>query len=358
MHRIFESVLEYQFQSSYTPKYDVGVRKEGKPMNLQTPKLLEKVRNTLRMRHYAYRTETAYLEWIRRFIFYHRQENGKLRHPAQMGPSDVEAFLTHLAVDQNVTAATQNQALSALIFLYRHVLQQDLDPLALQTARARQRTHIPTVLTRGEAQKVLRLIKGDHHLMAKLLYGSGLRLMECLRLRVKDLDIPRHQITVRSGKGDKDRVTVLPEELIPQLKVHLARVQRLHQTDILEGHGYVYLPHALEYKYPNAHREWIWQYVFPAARLSVDPRGGVTRRHHASESSLQRAVKTAARLSGIPKRITPHTLRHSFATHLLEAGYDIRTVQELLGHKDVKTTMIYTHVLERGPLAVKSPLDS
>jgi integron integrase len=321
-------------------------------MDPQPPKLLDQMQAALRRKHYSIRTEATYLQWARRYIQFHDR-----RHPAQMGLPEIEAYLTHLAVDLDVAASTQNQALGALLFLYRHVLHMELDTLAINAVRAKQHTRMPTVLTKAEARRVIELIPGVERLMAQLLYGSGLRLMECVRLRIKDVDIARHQIVVRSGKGDKDRVTVLPQDIIFPLRMHLNRVKRIHQTDLIAGYGSVYLPTALERKYPHAHKEWIWQYVFPAVRLSLDPRSGIIRRHHIGEGSLQRAVKNAARLSGIPKRITPHTLRHSFATHLLESGYDIRTVQELLGHKDVKTTMIYTHVLNRGPLAVRSPLD-
>ena len=262
----------------------------------------------------------------------------------------------HLAVKENVAASTQNQALSALWFLYREVLPQDLDG-PIDALRAKKPKRLPTVLTKEEVHRVLGHLSGDHLLMAKLLYGSGLRLMECARLRVKDVDFAYHTIVVRDGKGMEDRVTMLPDGVIPPLQEHLQRVKQLHEQDLAKGHGSVYLPYALERKYPNANREWIWPYVFPANRLSVDPRSGIVRRHHVDESGLQKAVREAARLARIEKRVTCHTFRHSFATHLLEAGYDIRTVQELLGHKDVKTTMIYTHVLQRGGLAVRSPLD-
>jgi integron integrase len=321
-------------------------------MDAQPPKLLDQMRAALRRKHYSYRTETTYLQWARRYIQFHGR-----RHPAEMGLPEIEAYLTYLAVDQEVAASTQNQALGALLFLYRHVLHIEMDTLAVNAVRAKQQPRMPTVLTKAEARRVIELIPGVERIMAQLLYGSGLRLMECVRLRVKDVDIARNQIIVRSGKGDKDRVTVLPQGIISPLRQHLNRVKRIHQADLIDGHGAVYLPTALERKYPHAHKEWIWQYIFPATRLSQDPRSGIIRRHHIGEGCLQRAVKNAARLSGIPKRITPHTLRHSFATHLLESGYDIRTVQELLGHKDVKTTMIYTHVLNRGPLGVHSPLD-
>jgi len=320
-------------------------------MEKRPKKLLDQVRETIRLKHYSIRTEEAYVNWIKRYILFHNK-----RHPREMGRPEIEAFLTHLAVSENVAASTQNQALNALLFLYREVLQQDLD-LPIHAVRAKRPKHLPTVLTREEVRRVLAQLSGTHRLMAQLLYGSGLRLMECVRLRVKDVDFAQHQIIVRDGKGMQDRVTMLPDSLVTPLQEHLQRVKRLHDEDLARGYGSVYLPFALERKYPNAHREWIWQYVFPSDRLSRDPRSGIVRRHHISESSLQKAVKQAGRLAGINKRVTCHTFRHSFATHLLESGYDIRTVQELLGHKDVKTTMIYTHVLQRGGLAVRSPLD-
>jgi integron integrase len=313
-------------------------------------KLLDQVRDAIRLKHYSIRTEQAYVNWIKRYIHFHN-----VRHPADMGAPEVQAFLTHLAVEGNVAASTQNQALSALLFLYNVVLHQDLGPI--DAMRAKKPKRLPSVLTKEEVHRVLGHMSGTHLLMAKLLYGSGLRLMECLRLRVKDLDFAQCQILVRDGKGEKDRVTILPESVVVPLQDHLRIVKRTHEEDLAKGYGAAYLPYALERKDPNAEREWIWQYVFPANRLSVDPRSGIVRRHHVHESSLQKAVRAAARATGIPKRISPHTFRHSFATHLLEAHYDIRTVQELLGHKDVKTTMIYTHVLNRGGLAVRSPLD-
>ena len=313
-------------------------------------KLLDRVRDALRLKHYSIRTVVSYVNWIRRYVLFHNK-----RHPNEMGSVEVEAFLTHLAVKENVAASTQNQALSALLFLYREVLKKDLGPI--DALRAKKPKRLPTVLTREEVRRVLGHLSGMHQLMAKLLYGSGLRLMECVRLRVKDLDFAQRAIIIRDAKDDQDRVTMLPESLIAPLQEHLLRVKRLHEEDLAKGYGAVYLPDALERKYPNANREWAWQYVFPSQRLSVDPRSGVVRRHHVDESGLQKAVREAARLAGIPKPVSPHTFRHSFSTHLLENGYDIRTVQKLLGHKDVKTTMIYTHVLQRGGLAVRSPLD-
>jgi len=323
----------------------------GKTMEPTDKKLLDRVRDAIRRKHYSIRTEEAYINWIKRFILFHHK-----RHPNEMGAAEVEAFLTHLAVKENVAASTQNQALSALWFLYREVLHQDLDG-PIDALRACKPKRLPAVLTKEEVHRVLGQLSGDHLLMAKLLYGSGLRLMECARLRVKDVDFAYHTVVVRDGKGMEDRVTMLPDGVIPPLQEHLQRVKQLHEQDLAKGHGSVYLPYALERKYPNANREWIWQYVFPANRLSVDPRSGIVRRHHVDESGLQKAVREAARLARIEKRVTCHIFRHSFATHFLEAGYDIRTVQELLGHKDVKTTMIYTHVLQRGGLAVRSPLD-
>ena len=320
-------------------------------MTEQHPKkLLDQVRDAIRLKHYSIRTEEAYVNWIKRYIFFHG-----VRHPAEMGAAEVEAFLTHLAVKENVAVSTQNQALSALLFLYREVLHQELGPV--DALRAKRPKRLPTVLTKEETLRLIGCLSGTHQLMAKLIYGSGIRLMECLRLRVKDLEFERRAIIVRDGKGAQDRVTVLPDSLIPLLQEHLQRVKALHQQDLARGFGSVYLPDALARKYPNADKEWSWQYVFPASSLSPDPRSGVVRRHHLHESSLQKAIKEAARLAGIVKPVGPHTLRHCFATHLLEAHYDIRTVQELLGHKDVKTTRIYTHVLNRGGLAVRSPLD-
>ncbi len=313
-------------------------------------KLLDQMRDALQAQHYSIRTENAYVDWARRFILFHHK-----RHPKDMGNPEIEAFLTHLAVERKVAASTQTQALSALLFLYRSVLHKELDELVI--TRARKPEHLPTVLTKSEAQRVLNAMSGVPQLMAKLLYGSGLRALECLRLRVKDVDFEQRQIVVRDGKGEKDRVTMLPENVVLPLQEHLAWVRQVHAQDLAAGQGAVYLPYALAVKYPNANREWGWQWVFPAKGLSEDPRSHVVRRHHVSESSLQKAVRAAAQLAGIAKPVTCHTFRHSFATHLLEAGYDIRTVQELLGHADVKTTMIYTHVLNRGGLAVRSPLD-
>jgi len=313
-------------------------------------RLLDQVRDTLRLKHYSYRTEQAYVGWTTRYVLFHCK-----RHPNEMGAPEVEAFLTHLAVEEHVAASTQNQAFSALLFLYREVLHKDLGPV--DALRAKRPKRLPTVLTQEETRRLLGQLSGTQGLMAKLLYGGGLRLLECLRLRVKDLEFERRAIVVRDGKGEQDRVTILPDSLIAPLQEHLLRVKRLHEEDLTRGNGAVYLPDALERKYPNANREWGWQYVFPSDRLSVDPRSGAVRRHHLDESGLQKAVRQAAQRAGIVKPVGPHTLRHCFATHLLENHYDIRTVQELLGHKDVKTTMIYTHVLNRGGLAVRSPLD-
>lgn len=313
-------------------------------------KLLDQMREALQLQHYSIRTENAYVDWARRFILF----SGK-RHPKDMGAPEVAAFLTYLAIERKVAASTQNQALSALLFLYREVLHQEVGNI--DAVRARKPKRLPTVLTKPETLRVISAMSGVPQLAAKLLYGSGLRILECVRLRVKDLDFEQRAIVVRDGKGEKDRITMLPENVIASLQEHLARVKQIHVKDLAAGQGAVYLPYALERKYPNANREWAWQWVFPAKGLSVDPRTQVTRRHHLDESNIQRAVREAVRLTGLDKSITCHTFRHSFATHLLESGYDIRTVQELLGHADVKTTMIYTHVLNRGGLAVRSPLD-
>ncbi|PKO04510.1 MAG: integron integrase [Chloroflexi bacterium HGW-Chloroflexi-3] len=314
-------------------------------------KLLDQLRDTIRIKHYAYSTEKTYVHWAKRYILFHNK-----RHPAEMGAQEIEAFLSHLAQEGNVSASTQNQAFNALLFLYRNVLHLELKA-PLHALRAKRRQHLPTVLSKNEVSQVLSGMQGLHQLMAQLLYGCGLRLMECLRLRVKDIDFEQSQIVVREGKGEKDRVTMLPASLVEPLKAQIAFVTRQHERDLLDGYGSVELPFALARKYPNADKELAWQYVFPSDRLSTDPRSGITRRQHLDPSGLQRAVKAAVKLANIGKPVSPHTFRHCFATHLLEAGYDIRTVQELLGHKDVKTTMIYTHVLNRGPKAVRSPLD-
>lgn len=316
------------------------------------PKLLEQARDQLRTRHYSYRTEQTYLHWIKQFILFHDK-----RHPALLGSDDIGNFLTHLAVKRTVSASTQNQALAALLFLYKQVLHIDL-PRLENVARAKKPIRLPVVLTRDEVKAVLCQLAATKWLMASLLYGSGLRLTECLRLRVKDVDFAYRQITVRDGKGGKDRVTVLPNTLVAPLQGHLVRVRSLHAQDLLDGFGAVHLPSALARKYPNAAREWAWQFVFPAAKRSRDPRSGLMLRQHVGDWVLQNAVKEAVRKARIQKPASCHTFRHSFATHLLESGSDIRTVQELLGHKDVSTTMIYTHVLNRGGSGVKSPLDS
>jgi len=314
--------------------------------------LLARLRHALRVRHYSIRTEQAYVEWVRRFVFFH----GK-RHPRELGAAEVRAFLTHLAVERSVASPTQNQAKSALLFLYREVLCLQL-PWLDDVVGAKLSRRLPVVLTPSEVRALLAHLGGTMGLVASLLYGTGMRLLECLRLRVKDVEFERREIVVRDGKGAKDRVTVLPENLVLPLHAHIARVQQLHLRDLAAGFGSVWLPDALEVKYPNASRQWGWQWVFPSTARSVDPRSGAEHRHHLNETTVQKAVSGAARRSGIVKPCSPHVLRHSFATHLLQAGYDIRTVQELLGHSDVKTTMIYTHVLNRGGRGVRSPLDS
>ena len=315
------------------------------------PKLLDRVREANRLRHGSRSTEKSYVGWIRRYILFH----GK-RHPAEMGAPEVSRFLSSLAVEGRVAASTQNQALSELLFLYRHVLHQDL-PWLDDVVRARRPKHLPVVLSRDEVRDVIAELEGTPRLMAILLYGSGLRLLECAGLRVQDIDFAMNQIVVRDGKGAKDRVTVLPAVVKEPLGRHMRSVKRQHEADLAHGAGWVELPWALARKYPNAGRQWPWQWVFPATRFYVDPATGQRRRHHLHESVVQRAVIEAARRAGVQKRATPHTFRHSFATHLLEDGRDIRTVQELLGHNDVSTTMIYTHVLNRGPIGVTSPAD-
>jgi integron integrase len=316
-----------------------------------SPRLLDRVRDKIRLKHYSIRTEQAYTEWIRRFIVFH----GK-RHPANLGASDIESFLTDLAVRRGVAGGTQNQAKSAILFLYREVLEDAL-PWLEHVERARTPARLPVVLTREEVARVLARLQDVHRLLGRLLYGSGMRIMEGVRVRVKDVEFKRRQIVVRDGKGQKDRMTMLPAMLEAELQTHLQGVADTHRADLAAGFGETWLPFALGRKYPNASREWCWQYVFPADRFSKDPRSGLVRRHHLSDQSFQRAMKQAVRDAAIAKPATPHTLRHSFATHLLDAGYDIRTVQELLGHADVSTTMIYTHVLNRGGRGVISPLD-
>ena len=316
-----------------------------------TERLVHRLRDEVRARHYSLRTEKAYWYWIRCFILFH----GK-RHPADMGAAEVSAFLSWLATERNVAAATQNQALSALLFLYRHVLGQTL-PWLDELVRAQRPVRLPSVLTEAEVRRLLGQLEGSAWLMVALLYGAGLRQIECLTLRVKDIDFAYRQIVVRDGKGGRDRATMLPEGLVQPLQAHLGKVRAMHQRERKEGFGEVWLPHALARKYPRARFEWAWQFLFPAAHRSEDPRSGTVRRHHVHPHTLGRAVKRAAVSAGIVKPVSCHTLRHSFATHLLERGYDIRTVQELRGHSDVSTTMIYTHVMNKGARAVKSPLD-
>ena len=324
---------------------------EHTPAPAAPPRLLDQVRDAIRRRHYSYRTEQSYVDWIKRFIRF----SGR-RHPRDMGAAEVTAFLSHLASERNVAASTQNQALAALLFLYRSVLGRDLDWLQ-NVVRAKRPVRTPVVLSREEVGAVLRHLRGPVWLMAALMYGAGLRLLECARLRVKDVDFSRGEITVRDGKGRKDRVTVLPATLVEPLVQHLARSRRRFDDDVRRGAGYVELPDALMRKYPSAAREWGWQWVFSATRFYVHKETGHRRRHHLHESVVQRSIKQAVRAAGIPKPASAHTLRHSFATHLLERGHDLRTIQELLGHNDVSTTMIYTHVLNRGARGVVSPLD-
>ncbi|MCW5959801.1 MAG: integron integrase [Pyrinomonadaceae bacterium] len=315
-------------------------------------KLLDNVRSVMRVRHYSYETEKRYIYWIRQYIFFHN-----VRHPAEMGAAEIEAFLSHLAVEKTVSASTQNQALAALLFLYREVLSVEI-PWLDKFTPAKKSSRVPVVLTKEEVKSVLGELKGTNWIIANLLYGSGLRLMEALRLRVKDLDFGYRQITVRDGKGGNDRFTVLPTKLIEPLQKQLETVKKLHEKDLRLGLGRVEMPFALARKYPNAESEFCWQYVFPSKSLSKDPRTGKTGRHHVSPASLQKPFKEIMRKSRINKTASPHTLRHSFATHLLQDGYDIRTIQELLGHKELTTTMIYTHVLNQHRLGVRSPADT
>ena len=333
---------------SYTPRNAVI---KAASLSATTPRLLDEVRRRLRVKHYSLRTEKVYVAWIRRYIL----ANNK-RHPREMGAVEIEGFLSYLAVEGRVAASTQNQALSALLFLYREVLEIDL-PWLDNVVRAKQSLRVPTVLSRDEVKHLLAQMDGRPWLLASLLYGTGMRLMECLRLRIKDVDFDRHEITVREGKGGRDRHTMLPQRLVDPLRREIERARMLHDADLYAGFGIAALPHALSRKYPNAGREFGWQFVFPSVQRSRDPNDGVERRHHFDDGVFSRAIKKACRRAGLVKPVSAHTLRHSFATHLLEAGQDIRTVQELLGHKDVSTTQIYTHVLNRGGYGVVSPLD-
>ena len=329
----------------------VTVTEEQAVYSPQPPKLLDRLRAALRARHYSSRTEQAYVSWVKRFIFYHH-----VRHPAGMAEPEINDFLTHLAIRKKVSASTQNQALSALLFLYRYVLGREVGDLG-EVIRARKPRRLPVVMTREEVKAVLANLSGDKWLMASLMYGAGLRLMECLRLRVQDIDFARNEILVRDGKGAKDRITMLPASLKSPLWEHLKRVKATHEHDLADGWGHVAMPDALDRKYPNAPKEWRWQWVFPQENRWRNTQTGEEGRHHVHESIIQKAVNGAVRKARLAKHATCHTFRHSFATQLLESGYDIRTVQELLGHKDVKTTMIYTHVLNRGGKGVKSPVD-
>jgi integron integrase len=319
----------------------------------QQSKLRAEVRKVLHLHHYSIHTERAYVDWIVRFIRFHGMQSREDLFPAEQ---KIEAFLTDLAVNGNVAPATQNQAMNALVFLYKRVLNHAL-PGSINAVRADKKVNVPVVMTREEVAAVISLMDGTAQVVAKLLYGSGLRIMEAVRLRVKDIDYQMKQLIVRAGKGDKDRFTTFPATLTPLLQNHLAGVKTLHQQDLAQGHGEVYLPHALARKHPNAAKEWGWQYVFPARNLSVDPRSGITRRHHVDPSVINKAIKVAVRRAGLTKQVSAHTFRHSFATHLLQRGTDIRTIQQLLGHNDVATTLIYTHILQQGGQGVPSPLD-
>jgi len=333
----------------YTLNERISVRAGDNP---EKPKLLDQFREALRSRHYSRRTEQTYCQWVKRFIYFH-----KMRHPAEMGEPEINAFLTHLAVRKKVSASTQNQALCSVLFLYRYILNREIGDLG-QVIRARKPKRLPVVMTREEVKAVIIRLKDDKKLMVLLMYGTGLRLMECLRLRVQDIDFGRNEITIRDGKGEKDRRTMLPESIKKSLQDHLLKVKAIHNKDLAEDWGRVLMPNALDRKYPNAPAEWIWQWVFPQEKRWRNSKTGQEGRHHLDVSILQKAFKQAVGKAGITKKATCHTLRHSFATHLLEDGYDIRTVQELLGHKDVRTTMVYTHVLHRGGLGVRSPVDT
>ena len=319
----------------------------------QKPKIFEQIRSIMRLHHYSIHTERSYIDWVRRYIAFHQM---KSREDLAGGEPKIEAFLTHLAVDEQVASATQNQAMNALVFLYRRVLEVPLNE-TINAVRADRKVNVPVVLTREEVVKVISFMEGVPQLIVKLLYGSGVRIMEAVRLRIKDVDFQMKQMTVRSGKGDKDRVTTFPASVIPLVENHLAKVKVMHDQDIAQGYGEVYLPYALSRKYPRAGKEWGWQYMFPARDLSTDPLTNIVRRHHVDPSVINKAIKTVTRRTGLTKQISAHTFRHSFATHLLQRGTDIRTVQALLGHKDIATTMIYTHILQQGGQGVPSPLD-
>ena len=331
----------------------MSTRTEGPRDPQKGDKLLDQVQRVMRLQRYSIHTERTYMDWIRRYVRFHQM---KSREDLQGGEEKIESFLTDLAINQDVAPATQNQAMNALVFLYKKVLKQSLDQ-EINAVRAHRKVNVPVVLTRDEVAKVIPLLEGSSQLIVRLLYGSGLRIMEAVRLRVKDVDFEMKQVTVRSGKGNKDRYTTFASSMIPLLESHLVKVRVMHNQDLENGNGEVYLPHALVRKYPAAARDWGWQYVFPARDVSVDPRGGKTRRHHVDPSVVNKAIKVAVKRTDIVKRVSAHTFRHSFATHLLQRGTDIRTIQQLLGHKDVSTTMIYTHVLQQGGEGVVSPLD-
>ena len=331
----------------------VSTEREGTQKAVKGELLLDQVRRVMRVRRYSIHSERSYVDWIRRYVKFHRMRS---RNDLEGGEAKIEAFLTDLAISQHVAPATQNQAMNALVFLYKQVLEQPLDA-RINAVRADKKVNLPVVLTREEVARLIPLLEGTTQLIVRLLYGSGLRIMEAVRLRVKDVDFSMKQITVRSGKGDKDRFTTFAASTIPLFEVHLAKVKVIHEQDLAAGHGEVYLPYALDRKFPGAAKEWGWQYVFPARDVSVDPRGGKTRRHHVDPSVVNKGIKVAVRKAGIVKRVSAHTFRHSFATHLLQRGTDIRTIQQLLGHNDLETTMIYTHVLQQGGQGVPSPLD-
>ena len=323
------------------------------PSPSKDKKLLDQLADQIRLKQYSPRTQKTYISWVREYILFQNK-----RHPKEMGIPEIKQFITHLTSDKNLSASTQNQALSAVLFLYRHVLKINLDETDLNLLRPQKGNTVPVVLSKEEAKLIISKMTGVYKIIAQIMYGSGLRIMETMRLRVKDIDFENHQIIVRDGKGGNDRPTMLPELVIKPLQNHLQQVKLIHEKDLADGFGTVYLPFALDRKYPNAKKEWIWQYVFPATTRFKDTETGIIGRHHLHETAVQKAVKEATTLAKVNKRVSPHTFRHSFATHLLQSGYDIRTIQELLGHKDLKTTMIYTHVLQRGGLAVKSPLDN